>query len=109
MEHYVIDNSKERQFRQFFQSGGEMDGHIYSQEGEGIGSFFGNLFKKVLPFATKAIKGATGIAKPHIKQAVSEITEGASKEIIKSLGPRKQHKRRTYKSYSNLAKRRRVE
>ena len=67
MERYVVDNKRERMFRKFFQIGGDMDGYIYTQEGEGIGSFFGNLLKKVLPLATKAIKGAAHIAAPHLK------------------------------------------
>ena len=87
MERYVVDNAKERLFRNFFQTGGDMDGYIYTQEGEGIGSFFGNLFNKVLPLATKAIKGAAGIAKPFAKQALTEIAQEAGKEVIKTLAP----------------------
>ena len=85
MEHYVIDLPKERLFRQFFQNGGEMDGYIYAQEGEGIGSLFGNLFKKVMPFATKALKGVVGIAKPYAKQVAAELAQEAGKDVIKTL------------------------
>jgi len=108
MEHYVIDLPKERLFRQFFQHGGEMDGYIYTQEGEGIGSLFGNLFKKVLPFATKAIKGAVGIAKPFAKQALTEITQEAGKEVIKSLGPKRKKYTPRKKGSKNSQKRRRT-
>jgi len=93
MERYVVDNDRERVYRKFFQMGGEMDGYIYNQEGEGIGSLFGNLFKKVLPFVTKAIKGAATIAGPHLKQAATEITGEAGKTLIRSLDNRK---RKTY-------------
>jgi len=93
MERYVIDNDRERVYRKFFQMGGEIDGHIYNQEGEGMGSLFGNLFKKVLPFVTKAIKGAATIAGPHLKQAATEIAGEASKTLVKSINNRK---RKTY-------------
>jgi hypothetical protein len=89
MERYVVDNDRERVYRKFFQTGGEIDGYIYNQEGEGIGSLFGNLFKKVLPFVTKAIKGAATIAGPHLKQAATEITGEASKSFIRSINNRK--------------------
>ena len=85
MERYVVDNKRERMFRKFFQMGGEMDGYIYTQEGEGIGSFFGNLLKKVLPLATKAIKGAAHIAAPHLKEAATELAGEASKSLIRTI------------------------
>ena len=59
--------------------GGDMDGYIYTQEGEGIGSFFGNLFRKVLPLATKAIQGIASAAKPHLQNAAKDIVGQASK------------------------------
>ena len=85
MERYVVDRRRERMFRNFFQMGGEMDGYIYTQEGEGIGSFFGNLLKKVLPLATKAIKGAAHIAAPHLKEAATELAGEASKSLIRTI------------------------
>ena len=85
MERYIIDNKSESMFRNFFQMGGEMDGYIYTQEGEGIGSFFGNLFRKVLPLATKGIKAAANMAAPHIKQAAKEIASEAGKGVIRTI------------------------
>ena len=85
MERYVVDRRRERMFRNFFQMGGEMDGYIYTQEGEGIGSFFGNLLKKVLPLATKAIKGAAHIAAPHLKEAATDLAVEASKSLIRTI------------------------
>ena len=90
MERYVVDNKRERMFRKFFQVGGEMDGYIYTQEGEGIGSFFGNLLKKVLPLATKAIKGAAHIAAPHLKEAATELAGEASKSLIRTINNKKE-------------------
>ena len=90
MERYIIDNKSERMFRNFFQMGGEMDGYIYTQEGEGIGSFFGNLLKKVLPLATKAIKGAAHIAAPHLKEAATELAGEASKSLIRTINNKKE-------------------
>ena len=89
MERYVVDNKRERMFRKFFQMGGEMDGYIYTQEGEGIGSFFGNLLKKVLPLATKAIKGAAHIAAPHLKEAATELAGEATKSLIHRINNKK--------------------
>ena len=90
MERYVVDGRRERMFRKFFQMGGEMDGYIYTQEGEGIGSFFGTLLKKVLPLATKAIKGAAHIAAPHLKEAATELAGEASKSLIRKINNKKQ-------------------
>ena len=64
-----------------------MDGYIYTQEGEGIGSFFGNLFRKVLPLATKAIKGIASAAKPHLQNAAKDIVGQASKKLIEKIVP----------------------
>lgn len=102
MERYVVDNDRERVYRKFFQMGGEIDGYIYNQEGEGIGSLFGNLFKKVLPFVTKAIKGAATIAGPHLKQAATEITGEASKSVLRSINNRKRKVYTSKRSPSNF-------
>jgi hypothetical protein len=85
-------------------SGYDKDGYYYySQEGEGIGSFFGNLFKSAIPVISRGIKGAVAISKPHFKKAASEIVSSGSKrllnkisgEIVKSVEqPKKKQKRR---------------
>ena len=90
MERYVVDGRRERMFRKFFQMGGEMDGYIYTQEGEGIGSFFGTLLKKVLPLAAKAINGAAHIAAPHLKEAATELAGEASKSLIRKINNKKE-------------------
>ena len=87
MERYIPNNESKQLFRQYFQVGGDMDGYIYTQEGEGIGSFFGNLFRKVLPLATKAIKGIAGAAKPHIQNAARDIVGQASRKLIEKIIP----------------------
>ena len=67
-------------------SGLEMDRYIYSnQSGEGIGSFFGNLFRTAVPLIGRAIKGASIIAKPHLKNAVKDIVATGSKRAIDKL------------------------
>ena len=87
MERYILDKKSERIFRQCFQMGGDMDGYIYTQEGEVIGSFFGNLFKRVIPLATKAIKGIASAAKPHLQNAAKDIVVQASKQLIEKITP----------------------
>ncbi len=71
-------------FEAIHQRGGDIDRYIY-QEGEGLGSFFGNLFKKSIPLLGKAIKGAARIVKPHAKAAASELANTAIKKTSKEL------------------------
>ena len=67
-------------------SGLEMDRYIYSnQSGEGIGSFFGNMIRSAIPVISRAIKGATTIARPHLKNAVKDIIATGSKRAIDKL------------------------
>ena len=85
-------------------SGYDRDGYyFYSQEGEGIGSFFGNLFKSAVPILGRAIKGTVAISKPHLKKAASEVVAAGSKrllnkisgDIVKSVEkPKKKRRRR---------------
>ena len=57
------------------------------QEGEGIGSFFSSIFRKLMPFATKAVKTVAGssIAKETAQavkdSAISGLTNMASDVI----------------------------
>ena len=69
------------------QSGsGSMDRFIWrNQNGEGIGSFFGNLFRSTIPILGSSIKGAVGIAKPHLKRATVDIINAGSKRAINKL------------------------
>jgi len=60
----------------------DMDRYIYStQSGEGIGSFFGNLFRTVVPTSSNAIKGASVIAKPHFKNLAQAVGESVVSNI----------------------------
>ena len=68
------------------QSGaGGIDRYIYSQDGEGIASFFGNLFRNVSPMIGEAIKGATRIAKPHLKRAAADIVTAGSERALDKI------------------------
>lgn len=73
------------------QTGGAtgIDQYIYSQHGEGIGSFFGNLLRGVTPIIGKAIKGAVHIAKPHAKRALSDIVTVGAKRALESISGNK--------------------
>ena len=67
-----------------------MDRYVYTQEGDGLGSFFGNIFKSAVPFLGKAIKGAARIAKPHLVAAGKDlISAGAKRGIEEITKPRK--------------------
>ena len=68
------------------QSGrGSIDRYIYSQNGEGIASFFGNLFRTVAPILGQAIKGTARLAKPHIQRLGSDIIRTGSKRAIEAI------------------------
>lgn len=92
---------------EIFQEGsGEIDRYIY-QQGEGLGSFFGNLFKKAVPLLGKAIKAAGKVAAPHAAKAGKEIIEAGAKRGFEELskGATKQietvhrpHKRRKWQN-----------
>ena len=86
-------------------SGDEIDRYIYSQSGEGIGSFFGNLVRTVVPLLGQSIKGAANIAKPYLKSAAKEIvTTGAKRAINKISGPtiHKKHLKQKPKKWRSL-------
>ncbi len=83
----------------------EMDRYIYSgQTGEGIGSFFGNLLRSAIPIIGRAIKGASAIAKPHLKNAVKDIVATGSKRAIDKLSGDIVHKVHTPKRASKRRK-----
>ena len=74
--------------------GAEIDRYIYSnQSGEGIGSFFGNLFRTAIPIIGQAIKGASKIAKPHLKNAAKEILATGAKRAIDKISRSSVHKK----------------
>ena len=85
------------------QSGaGDIDRYIYRQDGEGIGSFFGNIFRTVAPLFGKAIKGAARIAKPHLQRAATDLVTAGGKRVLDKISsnnqrtpnPRRKAKRR---------------
>ena len=86
------------------QGRGDIDRYIY-QDGEGIASFFGNLFKKAVPMIFPAIKGAAkgaaNIIKPHAIKAGKDLLSAGAKrgfEELTNLGEQKlkhkKHKRK---------------
>ena len=81
------------------QSGaGGIDRYIYNQSGEGIGSFFGNLFRTVAPILGQAIKGTARIAKPHLQRAASDIITTGSKRVLDKISGDIQRKLSTPKT-----------
>ena len=77
---------------------GDIDRYIY-QDGQGLGSFFGSLFKRAIPLLGKTIKGAARIAKPYAKAAATELADSAIKETSKQIEKaihREHKKRRNY-------------
>ena len=54
-------------------------GPVY-QRGEGIGSFFSNIFKKIIPFASKAVKKIAPTVK---KIASSDIVKDTTHQLAK--------------------------
>ena len=49
----------------------DIDRYIYRQNGTGLGSFFAKIARYVIPIA----KSAFNIAKPHLKDAASELAK----------------------------------
>ena len=79
-----------------------MDQYIYSQDGEGIASFFGNLFRSAIPLFGKAIKGiaqvtkhsVTDIVTPGSKRALDQIAIDIKRKISNSQPTlRRKHRR----------------
>ena len=78
------------------------DGYYIYQEGEGLGSMLGQLLRRAVPILKSGIKGAVNIAKPHLKNAASDLVKSGSKkvieklssEVINSLGNKRKRKRR---------------
>ena len=89
MEGYSPSASDIRAYRQaILQHGSGYDGngyYVYNQDGEGLGQFFGSLFKSALPVITSAIKGGARIATPHLKSAARGLIETGSKRVLAKL------------------------
>ena len=72
--------------------GDDIDRYIYSQSGEGLGSFFGKLAKKAIPILGKAIKRAAKAAVPHLQDAAvataSNLIDSAIDTVPSKVGKR---------------------
>ena len=90
MEVYTPPNNVSFQFGR----GPVMDQYIY-QEGEGIGSFLGNMFHTIFPYLKEGIKGIASIAKPHLKATAEDIVRTGTKRVLKKLNnPKPKTKKR---------------
>lgn len=66
--------------------GADIDRYIYSnQAGQGLGSFFGNFVRTMVPFLGKAIKGSAAIAKPLLKNAAKELVSTGAKRVLSKI------------------------
>jgi hypothetical protein len=76
-------------------SGYDSDGYyVYNQEGEGIGSFFGNLFRSAMPVIRQGIKGIGSTLKPHIQKAAGDLVTTGSKRLLQKINEDKPKKRK---------------
>lgn len=64
---------------------GDIDRYIYNQRGEGLASWFGNLFKVAAPLISKGIKGLTSVVKPHAKRFATDLIRTGSKRAIDKI------------------------
>ena len=91
METYIIDSNTERRYRDIiFQQDGrgpEIDRYIYnSQDGAGIGSFFGKLFSMALPlFKSVGKQVIIPAAKKAGEAAINRGAEYALKKLSDSV------------------------
>ena len=107
----LLDNRKldEIAFKAINQRGygDDIDRYIYSQSGEGLGSFFGKLAKKAIPILGKAIKGAAKAAVPHLQDAAvataSNLIDSAIDTVPSKVGKQVlQEGKRTFQEVVNI-------
>lgn len=96
----VINHSESSPIQQIIMQHGagyDSDGYYYySQQGEGLGSFFGKLLRMAIPAVGRTIKGVAGIAKPHLQKAGEELIAAGSKRLLDKISqPRQRKKRRS--------------
>ena len=102
MEIYNPTPSYGRYKALMFGKGLTPDGYYIYQEGSGLGSMLGQLLRRAVPILKSGIKGALKIAKPHLKNAASDLVRTGSKraieklsgEVINSLENKRKRKRR---------------
>lgn len=106
MEAYIIDSNTEKKYRDIiFQQDGrgpEIDRYIYNtQDGSGIGSFFGKLFSMALPlFKSMGKKVIIPAAKKAGQAAINRGAEYALEKLSDSV-IRKPSKKRTPSTSTN--------
>lgn len=75
--------------------GYDSDGYyIYSQDGEGIGSFLASLLRGALPIVGSAIKTAARAGAPHFKKGVKRAVAVGANDLVNSLAKKRRLKRR---------------
>jgi len=85
MEAHVFNASNAKHYKNIL-SGGYPDKYVYnSQDGNGIGGFFGPIMKAVVPVVKMIGKSLLGVAKPAGKALAREAIKGASTAALGSL------------------------
>ena len=56
--------------------------YIYTQDGEGIGSFLASLLRGALPIVGSAIKTAVEAGAPHFKEGAKRAASAAASDLI---------------------------
>ena len=64
--------------------GSDLDRYIY-QQGEGLGSFFGGLFRQAIPLISQSIKGIGKVVKPHLISATTDLVKAGAKKGVTEL------------------------
>ena len=112
METYTFNANAAKHYKKIL-SGGNMDRYIYnSQDGNGMGSFFGPILKAIIPIA-KSIGGTLfGLAKPAAKAVAREGIKGMATAGLSSLADKtvesvqRSRKRKTSKKFRSAKRRR---
>ena len=85
MEAHVFNASNAKHYKDIL-SGGYPDKYVYnSQDGHGIGGFFGSIMKAVVPLAKMIGKSLLGVAKPAGKALAREAIKGTATAALGSL------------------------
>ena len=85
MEPYVFNAAAAKHYKNIL-SGGGIDRYIYSsQDGNGLGGFFGPILKAIIPIAKTIGSTLLGLAKPAAKAAAREGIKGMATAGLTSL------------------------
>ena len=90
MEIYSNSPQSQKLFKDAINQNGNgftMDRYVYGRnmEGAGIGSFFGKIFKMIMPVAKKGINTAYKIAKPHLQNFGEDVLSSAQQEATRRI------------------------